>query len=121
MVGGPDTIEKAKYSAGVVMARLKKMGLQALETRLDYIGVNALFGEVGQWPKEDPQEMAIRVAAKTKTQEEAYKVRRAVTHMWDNGPEGNEVGVPLDPRPVINLWHTLIPRSEVPTEANILE
>ena len=98
------------------------INLQPDELRIDYMGVNCLFGEVGKWPKEDPMEMAMRVAAKTRTREEAYNVRREVNHMWNMGPEGNEVGVPYDPRPVINLWHTLIPRSEVPTiEVNILE
>ena len=121
MVAGPDTIEKAKFCEKTIRERLKMVNLQADELRVDFLGINANYGEAAKWPKEDPNEIPVRVAAKTRTKEEAEKIRREVTHMWTMGPVGMEVSVPSSPRRVINLWHTLIPREQVPWKANILE
>lgn len=121
IVPGPNSLEKARRCERVIRERLKMVGLQAESLRVDYMGINALFGETAKWPAEDPMEIPIRVAAKTKSREEAEKVRREVTHMWTFGPAGTEVSVPSAPRRAINLWHTLIPRSEVPINVEILK
>jgi hypothetical protein len=122
VVPGPDALEKARFCEKVIRERLKRVDLQAQGLRIDYMGINTVFGETAKWPKEDPMEVPIRIAAKTKTREEADKIRREITHMWTLGPVGMEVSVPSDPRRVINLWHTLIPRSEAPAiTVNILQ
>lgn len=121
LVSGPDTIERAKFCERLIRERFKMINLQADELQIDYLGINANYGPAARWPKEDPNEIPIRVAAKTKTKEEAEKIRREVTHMWTLGPVGMEVSIPSSPRRVMNLWHTLIPREEVPWVANILE
>ena len=120
-VPGPDTLEKARWCEQIIRERLKVVNLQADELHIGYLGINTLYGETAKWPKEDPMEIPIRVSAKTRTREEADKIRREVTHMWTCGPVGMEVGVPSNPRRVINLWHTLIPRNKVPTKLEILE
>lgn len=121
IVPGPNTLEKARRCEKLIRERLKMVNLQAESLRIDYMGINTLFGETAKWPSEDPMEIPIRVVAKTRSRQEAEKVRREVTHMWTFGPAGTEVSVPSEPRRVINLWHTLIPREEVPIKVEILE
>lgn len=117
----PDAYEKAKKGAETVRERLKKVNLDAEELRIDYIGVNTLHGEVAPEPTSELNEVGLRVVAKTKTKEEAEKVRREVTHLWTIGSVGSSFGVPLPIRPVVSLWPTLVPREEVPTRAIIKE
>ncbi|EKD98379.1 MAG: hypothetical protein ACD_23C00467G0004, partial [uncultured bacterium] len=88
------------------------------------IGLNTLHGPAA--PAPDPAvanelpEVGLRCAVRTRTSEEADKVRRAGAHLWIMGPGGTSFGTPIKPRPVISLWPTLIPRSFVEQKTQIL-
>ena len=69
----------------------------------------------------DFNEVGLRVAVRTKSRDEAEKVRRACAHMWIMGPGGTSFGAPMKPRPVISLWPTLIPRDLVTQNVTMLE
>jgi len=111
----PNALEKAKRAAKIVEERFKSTGLDAEEVRYDFLGVNAILGETVPLEDRDYHEVGLRVSAKTRSFEEASKVRREVTHLWTISSVGAHMGVPSQPRPVISLWPTLIPREEVPT------
>lgn len=64
--------------------------------------------------------MGLRCAVRTRSAEEAEKVRRAGTNLWIMGPGGTSFGTPMKPRPVISLWPTLIPRDAVVQTTEIL-
>ena len=117
----PDALAKAEWAAKWVRERFKMFGLQPEESRIDFIGVNVLHGELAPLPKDDLNEVGLRIVAKTKTWEEADMVRRAATHLWTAGPVGSSFGVPFSPRPVISLWPTLVPREELKTQYIIRE
>ena len=70
---------------------------------------------------ENLNEVGLRVAVRTRTKDEAEKVRRACSHMWIMGPGGTSFGAPMKPRPVVSLWPTLIPRDLVRQTATVLE
>ncbi len=119
----PDAMAKAKKAEQWIKDRVKYLGLQLEELRIDYLGVNVLHGEAAPWPSEDIDwnEMGLRVTAKTKTRDEADAIRREVTHLWVAGPVSSSFGVPFAPRPVVSLWPTLVPREEVKPQASIKE
>lgn len=117
----PNAYEKAKKAEETVRKRFEIIGLLADELQFDYIGVNTLHGEVAPEPCGDLNEVGLRIVARTRTKEEADKVRREATHLWTLGGIGAAFGVPFRPRPVISLWPTLVPREEVPTKAFIKE
>ncbi|HDG97302.1 MAG TPA: DUF1446 domain-containing protein, partial [Desulfobacterales bacterium] len=48
-------------------------------------------------------------------------VRREATHLWTTGPIGSSFGVPLNVRPVIALWPSLVPRETVRIQTQIME
>jgi len=121
MFSWPKAYEKAKQAEEIIKERFKIVGLQAEELRFDYIGVNCLHGEVAPNPSAELNEVALRVVARTKTREEALKVGREATHIWTLGGVGTAYGVPFKPRPVISLWPTLVPRTEIKTTCIIKE
>ncbi|MDO8691239.1 MAG: DUF1446 domain-containing protein, partial [Dehalococcoidia bacterium] len=96
--------------------RFKIIGLPAEEIRFDYIGVNSIHGPLATVPKDDLNEVRLRVAVRTRTRADALKVRREIPILMGAGPAGT-TGVydPPQPRAVWSLWPTLIPRELVPT------
>jgi len=117
----PDALEKAKWAEKWVRERFKRLGVQFEDLRIDYIGVNMLHGEAAPVEDKDMNEVGLRIAGRTKTRQEAEVVRREATHLWTMGPIGASFGVPLNVRPVIALWPSLVPREAVRVESQIME
>ncbi len=117
----PDALDKAKYAEKWVRERFRRLNVQFEDLRIDYIGVNMLLGEVAPIEDKDFNEVGLRIAGKTRTWEEAELVRREATHLWTTGPIGSSFGVPLNVRPVIALWPSLVPRETVRIQTQIME
>jgi len=112
----PDAYEKAKRAEQIIRERFKIVKLDAEEVHIDYVGINMMHGATAPEPEYEPNEVGLRVVAKTKARGEAEKVRREVTHLWTIAPIGAHMGPPTAPRPVVSLWPTLIPREEIATK-----
>jgi hypothetical protein len=117
----PDALEKAKWAEQWVRERFKRLNVRFEELRMDYVGVNMLHGEAAPVEDNGLNEVGLRIAGRTKTREEAEVVRREATHLWTMGPIGASFGVPLDVRPVIALWPSLVPREAVRVKSQIME
>jgi len=117
----PNALEKAKQAEQIIRERFKIIKFEAEEIQFDYVGVNMLHGTVAPEPSSNLNEVGLRVVARTKTREEASKIGREATHIWTLGGVGTAYGTPYQPRPVISLWPTLVPREEVRTTFNIKE
>jgi hypothetical protein len=117
----PDALEKAKFAEKWIRERFKILGVEFEELRIDYIGVNTLHGEAGEIEDKHYNEVGLRIAGKTKTREAAEVVRREATHLWTQGPIGSSFGTPMNVRPVIALWPTLVPRDAVRTGSQLME
>ena len=116
-----DALEKARFAEKWIRERFKILGVEFEELRIDYIGVNTLHGEAADIEDKDYNEVGLRIAGKTKTREAAEVVRREATHLWTQGPIGSSFGTPMNVRPVIALWPTLVPRDAVRTESQLME
>lgn len=120
----PQAYERALKARETLTERLECLGLKSDEIQFDFVGVNMLHGPaapVSATSTENLNEVGLRVAVRTRTKDEAEKVRRACSHMWIMGPGGTSFGAPMKPRPVVSLWPTLIPRDLVRQTATILE
>ena len=117
----PDALEKAKWAEKWIRERFKLLGVEFQQLRIDYVGVNMLHGEAALVEDKDCNEVGLRIAARTKTWQEAEVVRREATHLWTMGPIGSSFGVPMNVRPVIALWPSLVPRDAVKAESQTLE
>ncbi len=117
----PDALEKAKWAEKWVRERFKRLNVEFKELRIDYMGVNMLHGEAAPVEDKDLNEVGLRIAARTETYPEAEVVRREATHLWTMGPIGASFGVPMNVRPVLALWPSLVPRDMVRAESQLME
>jgi len=118
----PRALDRARKAETTLRERFERMGLVADAIEFSYIGVNTLHGPAAPWPQDDnSNEIGLRVAVRTRTRDEAEKVRRACSHLWIMGPGGTSFGAPFKPRPAISLWPTLIDRELVSHHMEIIE
>ncbi|MEI6115442.1 MAG: acyclic terpene utilization AtuA family protein [Burkholderiales bacterium] len=121
----PNAYNRAVKARQSMLERFERMGLSADQIQFDFVGLNMLHGPGAPMP--DPavlrelNEVGLRCAVRTRTAEEADKVRRAASHLWIMGPGGTSFGTPIKPRPVVSLWPTLVPREFVRQTVEILE
>lgn len=111
----PDAWEKAQAVADIIKRRAKETyKIEAEDFLVDFIGVNSLAGPVAPPPDPDINEIHVRIAVKTKDQKNAAKVRALGGDVAGCSlPAGTAFHPPMGTRPVISLWPTLVPRTEV--------
>jgi len=117
----PDALKRAEKARETLLERFERMGLQSDEIQFDLVGINSLHGPSAPMPEGELNEVGLRVAVRTRSKDEAEKVRRACSHLWIMGPGGTSFGAPMKPRPVVSVWPTLIPRDFVRQSVDILE
>ncbi len=116
---GPGCYEKAKVAAAAVESNLESIRAEIDELRIDFIGVNAIFGPLAPEPAAEPNEVRVRIAGRTKTEETAHKILYECRHLLF-GPVGTG-GTRSAARPVLAIYSTQIPRNQVPTKVIVYE
>lgn len=113
---GPGALRRAKLAKRILEERFKIVDLKAEDVRVDFVGLNAIHGEATPADAPEPYEVAVRVAARTKTREEALKVGREIDGMAVSGVAMTGKRVPHQDRTreIIGIWSTLVPREAVP-------
>ncbi len=112
---GPGALRRAELAKRILAERFRIVGLQAEEIRIDFVGMNAIHGPASPRVEVEPYEIAVRVAARTKTREEAAKVGREVDGMAVSGVGMTGKRVPHQDRTreIIGVWSSLVPREAV--------
>lgn len=120
---GPGALRRAQLAKRVLEARFRIVGLQAEDLRIDFLGMNAIHGAATPPDAPEPYEIAVRVAARTRTLEEARKVGREVDGMAVSGIAHTGKRVPHQERTreVIGVWSSLIGREHVPPTVSYFE
>jgi hypothetical protein len=120
---GPGAVRRARLAKKILEERFRMVGLQAEEIRIDFLGINAIHGAMSPSHLPEPYEVAVRVAARTKTREEALKVGREVDGMAVSGIAATGKRVPFQERAreVIGVWSSLIAREHVVPEIKYFE
>jgi hypothetical protein len=120
---GPGALRRAKLAKQILEERFKIVGLDAEEIRIDFLGLNAIHGDATPKDLPEPYEIAVRVAARTRTREEAVKVGREVDGMAVSGIAMTGKRVPHQDRTreIIGVWSSLVPREKVQSSIAIYE
>jgi hypothetical protein len=120
---GPGALRRAQLAKQILEERFKIVQLDAEELRIDFLGVNAIHGAMTPPSSAEPYEVAVRVAAKTKTREEANKVGREVDGMAVSGVGMTGKRVPHQDRTreIIGVWSSLVAREKVAPSINFYE
>lgn len=112
---GPGALRRAQLARRILEERLRIVKLDAEEVRIDFLGLNAVHGAATPADAPEPYEVAVRVAARTRSREEAVKVGREVDGMAVSGIAHTGKRVPHQERTreVIGVWSSLVPREQV--------
>ena len=120
---GPGALRRAQLAKKILEERFKIVNLQAEEIRIDFLGLNAIHGAMSPAQQTEPYEIAVRVAARTKTREEAIKIGREVDGMAVSGVGMTGKRVPHQERfrEIIGVWSSLVPREKIIPEITMYE
>jgi hypothetical protein len=120
---GPGALRRAELAKKILTERFRIVGLEAQEIRIDFLGLNAIHGAATPADAPEPYEIAVRVAARTRTREQAMKVGREVDGMAVSGiaHTGKRVPHADRTREVIGVWSSLVPREAVPASVSYFE
>ena len=120
---GPGALDKARLARSILEERFRMVKLEAEEVRIDFLGVNAVHGELSPVPASPPYEVGVRVAARARELREVTKVVREVDAMAVCGLAGTGKRVPPRERSreVIGLHSILLPRHQVEAELEFVE
>src|SRR5690606_33412939 len=122
---GPGALARAELTRQILHKRFERIALDAEEIRMDYIGINGVHRESSPAPVTEPYEVVLRVAIKTKTREEAEKLRREVDPLAVNGASGTGKWATSAPgsraRPIVGLNSALVPREQVSVSIHLLD
>ena len=120
---GPGALRRAQLARRVLEERFRIVKLDAEEVRIDFLGLNAIHGAMTPPDAPEPYEIAVRVAARTRTREEANKVGREVDGMAVSGIGMTGKRVPHQDRvrEIIGVWSSLVPREKIVPSINYYE
>jgi hypothetical protein len=109
--GGPGALSRARLAAEIVLDRLEMLGVETTETRVDCIGIDALYPGTDA-PVNEPYEARVRVAARTKTREEAVLVAHEVDSLGLSGPSAGSIAA-MNVREILGVVSAFVPREMV--------
>lgn len=114
---GPGALARGQLALDIVEKRLQLTGVQYTELRSDLIGVNAIHTRPDA---AEPNEVRIRVTARTDSMKEAVRVGNEVETLYTNGPAAGG-GASKSAREVIAILSVLLPRESVAATVNYVE
>ena len=109
--GGPGCLARAKLAGDIIVKRLKAREYPIDELKVDLIGINALYWSSHQ-AETAPNEVRLRVSARTKDRIVAARVGEEVEALYTNGPAGG-CGATKGIRDIISVASILIDRNEI--------
>jgi len=112
---GPGALRRAELAKRILEERFRIVDLRADDIRIDFVGINAIHGGASPTDGPEPYEIAVRVAARTRTRDEAAKIGREVDGMavCGVGMTGKRVPFQDRTREIIGIWSSLVRREEV--------
>lgn len=117
--GGTGCLRRARLAADILKKRLEMRKLCLDEVKFDIIGLNALY-----WNKEkidtEPEEVRVRLAARTKDKMTAFRIGEEVEALYTNGPAGG-CGAVKSVSDIVSVASMLINRKDVMPMVSIKE
>lgn len=108
--GGSYALERAELATEIIKERLGTKNLMGDDILFDLIGLNSLFKETTL--DIEPPEVRLRIAAKTKSKEEAQQLVNEVETLYTNGPAAGG-GVSKSIKEIIAIQSVLIDKNKV--------
>ncbi|MFY0545056.1 acyclic terpene utilization AtuA family protein [Brevibacillus sp. H7] len=110
----PDALRKAQKADEIIRKQLEILRWSYEEIRTDYLGYNSLHGPLAQEPKEELNEVYLRMAVRARSKEDAARFGRLFPPLALNGPPTLSGFTGMQPpRELIGMWSSLVPREEI--------
>lgn len=119
----PDALAKAERAAAVIESRIEERGLTVRDTRAEFVGHDAAHGPASP-DRNDHNEVMLRFAARGPDRDDLRRLGTEFAPLSLGGPPsvtGLTDGGRPRPRPVIDVWPTVVPRSVVKSEVIVDE
>jgi hypothetical protein len=116
----PDALAKARAADRIIRKQIEQIGMQVEEIHTDYPGFNSLHGPLSKEPKEELNEVYLRIAVRTRSKEEAAKLGRLFPPLILSGPPamGAFLGM-MKPRELLGMWSCLVPRKIIESKVQV--
>ncbi|ATY84834.1 DUF1446 domain-containing protein [Kyrpidia spormannii] len=116
----PDALRKARKAEEIIRKQIERRGLTYDEVRADYLGYNSLHGPTVPEPKEELNEVYLRMAVRAKTLRDAAQFGRLFPPLGLDGPPSVAgLGGMMPPRELLGMWSCLVPRNLVEDRVEI--
>ena len=117
---GPDCVEKARYSAKMILDRLAAVGITFDRAQVECLGAGEGVPGLHARPR-DLREVVMRLAVADPRREAVERFLREFAPLATSGPAGlaGYTAATSAVRPVFAYWPTLVPRSLAPHRANV--
>ena len=111
-----------KAGCGDVEKRLKLVGVEMEEFRIDYIGYNSLYkSEISdQYAPDVFPEIRLRVSGRTKDKANATLIANEVEALYTNGPAGG-AGATKKVSEIVSICSIFVPRDIIKIEVGYKE
>lgn len=121
--GGPGALDRAKLAAEAVTRRFERLGLRPSDLKVNFLGVDGLFGSAPDVPASDPWEVGLRIAGRAEDRTGAAMIaREASTVLSNNGPAGVSCRQrQYELKEIVGYYTTFIPREAVTPKVNVKE
>lgn len=114
---GPGAQARGQLALDIVRQRLALTGVRFSEIRYDLIGVNSIHCRT---PAREPDEVRVRVTARTDSLDEAVRVGNEVETLYTNGPAAGG-GASKLAKEVVAILSVLLPRASVKAAVSYVE
>lgn len=120
--GGTNAMARAQLAADIVEKRLKLIGCEMDEFRIDYIGFNSLYKtEISsRFAPEIFPEIRLRVSGRTREKANAALIANEVEALYTNGPAGG-AGATKKVSEVVSICSIFVPRDIVDIQVSYKE
>ncbi|MBP2017603.1 hypothetical protein J2Z79_000988 [Symbiobacterium terraclitae] len=118
----PKAYSKARRAAEIIRARLEMQGVRPEEIHEEYIGINSLWGALAPEPVDEDaiNEVRLRIAIRTRSKRDCEILAREFPPLLLSGPPtASAVAGTPQPRELMGLWSTLIPRELIEPHVQI--
>jgi len=118
--GGPGCYDRAKLAGEIVIKRLVARDIPIEELKVDFIGLNSLNWNSERARNTRPDEVRLRVAARTKDKVSAGCVCEEVETLYTNGPAGG-CGATRSVSEIMSIASMLISSNDVTPTVYVME
>lgn len=118
----PDAYKKAKAADTILRQRLEALGLKFDEIASQFVGANALHGNLAGEPSPDLAEVALRISVRSENKAAVERFTKELAPLALNGPPtvtGFGSGRPKVEE-IVAYWPALMPKSEVSPQITVM-